>query len=65
MQELLKVVPRHIKDKHITPEFYLKIWDLLKQREFEEIIPQTGQSIIDTMRRIKHGNTMTAEELRK
>eukprot|EP00347_Sterkiella_histriomuscorum_P016539 403352808 len=55
LQEILKIVPDKIKDRHISPEFYIKIWEIIKEREYEEIQPLTGLSIIDTIRKVKSG----------
>ncbi|CDW82454.1 ryanodine-inositol-triphosphate receptor ca2 channel (rir-) family protein [Stylonychia lemnae] len=55
LQEILKVAPEEIRSKHINNDFYIKVWEIVKNREYKEIHPKTGQSIISAVRKIKQG----------
>ncbi len=44
--------PQDLKDSTIDCEFYVKIWKMLKSKDFDEIVPKAGASIIETLRKI-------------
>ncbi len=56
IHDIVKKAPKEIKQKYITVDFYMKIWEMLKERNYEEIIPMKGLSILKTLRIIAYEN---------
>lgn len=39
LSEILRVAPNEVRQKFILSDFYLKVWEIMKEREYEETVP--------------------------